>query len=699
MYFGLVNGTILFGLLAIGIPVLIHFLNRRRYDVVDWGAMQFLEISETRRRRLLIEELLLMLLRMALIAVMVLALAAPFAAGPLIAQLGKRPPRDVVLIVDGSYSMQLDDGTNPSPQTATKEWARRFLRQLSPEDRVAILQAKRQLAGVVGNLTGDLEYAATQIDRLPLADGNCHGPPAVARALEILHTQSEREERDIIILTDGQRYGWADQAALSEWAKVANWYAPRHGKKGMQPPRLWYVNVRNDTPAKMRLHNYALAELRPMSYQVWAGQKISVKTKLAWFGDKPSPEKIRLRLEADGKFVRYVPFPSAKEQPGNTIPLEFFCTFSEPGTHTVSLSVEPVSPKVGDAKHAPSAPLDCLAQDNRSELTLTVRQTLPVLVVDGDEKLSAESSSFFLRRTFTDASDNNPSARILAKTVLFRSFTPALLEEPYISNRPDTLPRVMILVDVPHFNEEQQNAIERFLRQGGSVLVAVGKRVKNADFYNEKLFCLGKGWLPAELAAPAGNAEKPELAASPDVREFHHPALEIFQKRSDCTLESAKFPRWWKVKVAPKSNATIPALLSSADPMLVEKTYKKGKVVLCAVPLDSSWNSSFPRIWEYPVFIHELVYYLASASAQPKRMDDKLDRRESQLVALSESDRKTLEGIVPLAFENDPVQIGAVVLDPAHREELWWLLMVGVIVLLCAEIWLTRRMVRRREVV
>ena len=27
-------------------PIVIHLLNRRRYDVVHWGAMQFLEISE-----------------------------------------------------------------------------------------------------------------------------------------------------------------------------------------------------------------------------------------------------------------------------------------------------------------------------------------------------------------------------------------------------------------------------------------------------------------------------------------------------------------------------------------------------------------------------------------------------------------------------------------------------------------------------
>src|ERR1700687_3784584 len=102
MTFGFLNLIMLLGLAGLAIPPIIHLLNRRRFDVVDWGAMQFLQISETTRRRLLLEQILLMLLRMGLIAVLVLALAAPYASNPVFANLGNRPNRDVVLIFDGS---------------------------------------------------------------------------------------------------------------------------------------------------------------------------------------------------------------------------------------------------------------------------------------------------------------------------------------------------------------------------------------------------------------------------------------------------------------------------------------------------------------------------------------------------------------------------------------------------------------------
>src|SRR5690554_1450706 len=126
-FIGFLNLVMLLGLGAIAIPPLIHLLNRRRFEVVDWGAMQFLQISETTRRRLLIEEVLLMMLRMGLIALMVLGLAAPYTLVSL-GHFGNRPSHDVVLVFDGSYSMGYT-GTGESAQDTAKEWAETFVRE------------------------------------------------------------------------------------------------------------------------------------------------------------------------------------------------------------------------------------------------------------------------------------------------------------------------------------------------------------------------------------------------------------------------------------------------------------------------------------------------------------------------------------------------------------------------------------------
>ena len=39
---GFLNAPLLWGLAAISLPIVIHLLNRRRFDVVRWAAMDFL---------------------------------------------------------------------------------------------------------------------------------------------------------------------------------------------------------------------------------------------------------------------------------------------------------------------------------------------------------------------------------------------------------------------------------------------------------------------------------------------------------------------------------------------------------------------------------------------------------------------------------------------------------------------------------
>src|SRR5580692_4502872 len=115
MDFRLDNLGILFGLFALAIPVVLHLLQRRHFDTLDWGAMQFLPDSVATQRRRWLDELLLLLLRMAMIALIVFALASPFSTSAWLAPLGDHATRDVVIVVDGSYSMGLRLPNQPTP--------------------------------------------------------------------------------------------------------------------------------------------------------------------------------------------------------------------------------------------------------------------------------------------------------------------------------------------------------------------------------------------------------------------------------------------------------------------------------------------------------------------------------------------------------------------------------------------------------
>src|SRR5258707_2425428 len=67
------SGLMWAGAAAVSIPIIIHLLNKRKFKIVDWAAMDFLlDADKKNRRRIRLENLLLLLLRC--LAILLLAL-------------------------------------------------------------------------------------------------------------------------------------------------------------------------------------------------------------------------------------------------------------------------------------------------------------------------------------------------------------------------------------------------------------------------------------------------------------------------------------------------------------------------------------------------------------------------------------------------------------------------------------------------
>lgn len=746
MPFGFLVPLMLVGLAAVIIPPLIHLLNRRRFDVVDWGAMQFLQISETTRRRLLIEEILLMLLRMGLIAVMVLALAAPFAVLPGCAQMGARPNRDVVLVFDGSYSMGYS-GSGMSAHEAAKEWATAFVSELSAGDSVAILQAKQQVVPVLADPSHDLDRVRDQIRRLPEPAGGCDWPQALQAAQQLLREKSQRLERDIVLLSDGQRHGWADPNSLLRWELLAHQLKETSGIQ----PRVWVVNLDPNRPKEPA--NWSLSPLSASRPVAVPGQKVSFKTALVLRGQQEYRPPYRLRLEIDGRPAGDLKPPTSAKLEKGQVPLTFTHAFDAPGSHLVSVIVEPDPPP--DKRPPGYVIKDQLPGDNRQDFALEVVRALPVLLVDGDTRPEPKHrGTDFLRDALAPSRDPTPS--IVAKVVPLQQFKAGLLTTP-ITKDPASKPRVLVLCNVAQLNAEQRDGVDRFLAEGGGVLVPLGERV-DAKQYNEHLYRDGRGWLPARLEEMTGDERVSKTAASPLATSFFHPTLDLLGPDLRAVLTYARFPRWWKVKTPAGAAPGVPvAMLTSNDPLLVERPYRAGRVLLCTVPLDNSWNTNLTDLPVFAPLAHELVYYLAGARSaeqnlqpgQPLRYRlpedqpaDELtlypplgdtkplpvesgqivyettreagvyrlegpsgrpvyfvvrpDPLESDLTPADSADRDKVQKLVPLKYENDHDAIFQQLATPDERQELWRWFLLAVIGLLCAEVWLTRRIVKNR---
>ncbi|NUQ50188.1 MAG: BatA domain-containing protein, partial [Phycisphaerae bacterium] len=109
---GFVNPLLLGGLGMVLLPILIHFLSRRRFRRIDWAATLFLrQAEEESRRRTRFEQWLLLALRCLAMALLALLFARPFVEPGIIATLlGGGATAERIILIDDSASLGYLDG-------------------------------------------------------------------------------------------------------------------------------------------------------------------------------------------------------------------------------------------------------------------------------------------------------------------------------------------------------------------------------------------------------------------------------------------------------------------------------------------------------------------------------------------------------------------------------------------------------------
>lgn len=118
------------------IPVALHLLQRRKPQPVPFAAVRFLHaaLAQSRRARRL-TQCLTLLLRILMLLALVGAFARPLVRGRAFLPGGRRT---VLLVIDGSASMQAEDG-GVSRFEAARAWAADYVRSLQGDDLVGVL--------------------------------------------------------------------------------------------------------------------------------------------------------------------------------------------------------------------------------------------------------------------------------------------------------------------------------------------------------------------------------------------------------------------------------------------------------------------------------------------------------------------------------------------------------------------------------
>lgn len=192
----------LVGLAALAIPVLLHLIQRERRRVVEFPSLMFLQripYKSVKRRQ--IRHWLLLALRLAALALIVFAFARPFFHSGGVGASTDGGPREVVVLLDRSYSMGYGDRWTRARAAAT-----RVIDSLTNGERASLVvfatdaRADVRSAADAARVRGALDAVS------PGAAATRYGP-ALRLAQSIL-AASSLPRRELVLITDFQRSAW-----------------------------------------------------------------------------------------------------------------------------------------------------------------------------------------------------------------------------------------------------------------------------------------------------------------------------------------------------------------------------------------------------------------------------------------------------------------------------------------------------------
>ena len=190
------------GLLAIGIPLLVHLVHKERKESVAFPSLMFVErtpYQHSSRQR--IRDWLLFAARCLVIALAAAAFMRPVVARPVRPVTGGAGGREVVVLLDRSLSMAY--GTR---WATARRMVRERIASLVRTDRLTLVPFDVR-ASAVNEATAERLALGVALDSLRTVDTGTRLAPAVALARRIL-SASKLPGKEVMIVSDFQRSAW-----------------------------------------------------------------------------------------------------------------------------------------------------------------------------------------------------------------------------------------------------------------------------------------------------------------------------------------------------------------------------------------------------------------------------------------------------------------------------------------------------------
>ena len=607
------NPWMLLGTLAVASPILIHLLNKRRFKIVDWAAMDFLFAADKKnRRRVQLENFILLLLRCLAMLLLALMLARPFLPSNITAILAQAQKVERVILIDDSLSQRVLNGSRPAIETA-KESVKELISQLAgttaTEDWLTVILTSAPDQRLIDNeplTTTTLNRHLQTIDGLQSASQVADYTQSLTE-LKTYIGGDKAYGRAAYVFTDLRQRDWliADQADENS--------APN---KILQSTADLSIGTFVIDVAGTADQNLAITNIRADGLLV-ANKVINFIVDVANFGDTTIAD-LKVLLQVDQDQPQYQTVPSIA--PGQTRQLVFAYVFNPVSVDNGVLAIEDDQPNAKSYRvraeidrqslTGDSLAKDQLSADSARLLAASVIDGISVLLVDGDPSATSErSETHYLR-----------SLNVLGTGLKMTTGTISDLETASLSDY-----SVIFLANVDEASADRTAALGQWVRDGGSLVMMPGNRVRAATF-NATFFSPGgdgqenqeQGLSPIKLKNISGDPTMSNWAnfeVSPQI----HPALEVVIESDASSLGNVDVFSWWSSELpetaAADNSIEIPLRLNDADNSIamVDRSLGDGRVVVFTIPGDGDW-SMWPSSPTFAPVMVDLISYLAGSA-------------------------------------------------------------------------------------
>ncbi len=496
---------LLWGLLAVGVPVLIHLINMLRHRRVQWAAMEFLLVSQKKNRTwVLLKQLLLLLLRMTAIAVLVLTVAKPRVSSQFAGLFGSATTQHIVLW-DDSYSMSDRwDDTNAfeegrtaiqriGEQAAKEVQSQTFtLLRFSHTGQTAHGTRPDLLQEPVGpDFTDRLQKVLH--DAKPSQTGA--GPIPALEAIGQLMGDLAGDHRMVYLVSDFRAREWADAGDLR-----------RHLAQLQQSgATLHMIQCVDESHA-----NLAITDLSPGEETRAAGVPLPMEVTVRNFGVR-TVKDVPVMITADGQSRPAVTI--AEIAPGRWVKERVTVQFAAAGEHRVAARLE------ADA-------------------------------VAAIMSATAWSTSRWPSRADRRRRSGKPRRLVLehgagSRWTIPSGISPRIETPRYLSLNPLNEYRVIYLLNVDRLDESAVDALDRYVSSGHGLAVFLGDRCQ-PKLVNEQWYRGGKGFFPVPLAVQA-ELMIDRLQPSPDLEVSRHPIFQVFAGSRNPFISTVNVSRYMTV--------------------------------------------------------------------------------------------------------------------------------------------------------